>query len=556
MNDRLEDDLSHKGVHPLILIGTLSFFSVILLYYFAPEDNSVSLPSPYSGRYMWTPLIPFLITISISAFCISGILDILTNKTLIFAVNCIFFLILLSPQFAEWTPIESDGWWFIQISERYSEYGNDGTELYLSRMITLIPLDLFSKIFPEYIPMISSILGLLISSLWIILTVDSVNDHPLSKRLLVPIFLIISLLMITWWSPFQYTAQMLSLLFFVYVMRNISDLGINNSLIFCLIVIPATHLQSPMIICSILVVEGFLRTRNSLNAINCFFILGTSFIIWNFTIGAESFLILIPDLISNHINIWNMLISLFLVTSLLRFNLSKKGVREVDIWGGRNGISNLSIVIGCILILPIMYIGDQKIGAARLVPRLLIYSMVPICYWLLIFASYIDGKVRNLDIEKNKFFIVFVIFSLLGGSLAGVGHVNYSSRTLMIPMETLDCWEMTEDAGIVGLMNGNFSEQRGYVLHSPVMLSNADEDHFWYFVHLGDESRASTIDFTYYSAILQTADINSDDLIKNKLPHDIFETWSLAGEVPGGCKFWVNPQDLKYLDSSLNWDST
>ena len=73
LNDRLEDDLSHKGVHPLILIGTLSFFSVILLYYFAPEDNSVSLPSPYAGRYMWTPLIPFLITISISAFCFTSI---------------------------------------------------------------------------------------------------------------------------------------------------------------------------------------------------------------------------------------------------------------------------------------------------------------------------------------------------------------------------------------------------------------------------------------------------------------------------------------------------
>lgn len=126
----------------------------------------------------------------------------------------------------------------------------------------------------------------------------------------------------------------------------------------------------------------------------------------------------------------------------------------------------------------------------------------------------------------------------------------------MIPSETSKCWEMTEEAGIVGLMRNDDSEARGYIIHSPIMLSNADEDNFWFFVHLGDESRVSHLDFDYYSGILQTADINSNTLKENNLPLNIFETWHLAGEVHGACKFWVNPDDINFLNPDLNWDST
>ena len=44
----------------------------------------------------------------------------LWKNTKIVCVNLIF-LILLSPQFAELTPIGEDGWWFISIAER--EFG-------------------------------------------------------------------------------------------------------------------------------------------------------------------------------------------------------------------------------------------------------------------------------------------------------------------------------------------------------------------------------------------------------------------------------------------------
>jgi len=487
---------------------------------------------------------------------LAGFMDKLSNKSLIFCINLVFFLILLSPQFAEATPIESDGWWFLSIAERYGEYGNDETEFYLSRMITLIPLDMISRIFPNHVSFFASIMGMIISAFWITLCFNSILHHSYAQKMAIPVALLVSFLMVTWWSPLQYTAQMLSLLFFAYIIHKIPhDNSFKYSYILCIFLIPLTHLQSPLILCSIFLVESFLRTKYSRNSRIIFFIIGYIFVIWNFTIASSSFTNQIPTQFRDDIQMWHPLAIIFTISILSLLVEKRYGIRKVDVWGGRRGISNLSIIIGCILIIPLMYYGDIRMGAARLVPRLLAYAIVPLSFWFLICLSFCYKKINSSNLNNNRIYSLFFILSIIAGSLASTAHVNYSSRTLMIPSETNACWEMTEDAGLVGLML-EYSNEPNHIIHSPVMLPMSDFENFWFFLHLGDESRINSVNPVHYSALLQTADINHLDLIGTNLDSDIFETWYVAGEVPGACRLLVNPDDVKFLDITRNWDYT
>ena len=131
----------------------------------------------------------------------------------------------------------------------------------------------------------------------------------------------------------------------------------------------------------------------------------------------------------------------------------------------------------------------------------------------------------------------------------------------MLPEKTVDCWEMTEESGIVGLVehtpNGNL------ILHSHSMISMSDYDSWYYFIRLGDEVELFDTYLTeqfngsgiYYSAFLETADFDDNVTIRLNQSGNIFQ-FVVVGEVPGACRLWVDSNDLELLDPSLSWDST
>ena len=106
-------------------MGYMFSLIAIMLYVFSPNDPSTGLPSAYASRYMWTPLIPISIGLSVALFSASGILGRSSTKETIFSILLIFVLVLLSPQFAEFSPLGVDGWWFVEIGERYATYSNN-----------------------------------------------------------------------------------------------------------------------------------------------------------------------------------------------------------------------------------------------------------------------------------------------------------------------------------------------------------------------------------------------------------------------------------------------
>ena len=151
----------------------------------------------------------------------------------------------------------------------------------------------------------------------------------------------------------------------------------------------------------------------------------------------------------------------------------------------------------------------------------------------------------------------------MAGSLSAVAHSSYASRTLMLPEKTVDCWEMTEESGIVGLME-HHSGEVNLILHSHSMISMSDYDSWYYFIRLGDEVELFDTYLTeqfngsgiYYSAFLETADFDDNDLIRVGIDPEIFSNFVVVGEVPGACRLWVDSNDLELLNPSLSWDST
>ena len=96
------------------------------------------------------------------------------------------------------------------------------------------------------------------------------------------------------------------------------------------------------------------------------------------------------------------------------------------------------------------------------------------------------------------------------------------------------------------------------------MISMSDYDSWYYFIRLGDEVELFDTYLTeqfngsgiYYSAFLETADFDDNDLIRVGIDPEIFSNFVVVGEVPGACRLWVDSNDLELLNPSLSWDST
>ena len=133
----------------------------------------------------------------------------------------------------------------------------------------------------------------------------------------------------------------------------------------------------------------------------------------------------------------------------------------------------------------------------------------------------------------------------------------------MMPSETSQCWDMAEEAGLVGLLQPH-SKQVNLVLHTHSMITPSDAYNAQWFVRMGDEEDfgderwlawQSNTSGTYFSAVMQTADLDDSDFHKIGVSPDMYDNWHLAGEVGGACRLWVDTNDLHLLDTDLTWRS-
>ena len=86
--------------------------------------------------------------------------------------------------------------------------------------------------------------------------------------------------------------------------------------------------------------------------------------------------------------------------------------------------------------------------------------------------------------DYNYLLIFFTIFASI---LSPLAHESYASRTYLVPDETLGCWDMAEENGLVGLIRNN-PDVYNTVVHSPITISKSTDRYFGRFIRLGDES--------------------------------------------------------------------
>jgi hypothetical protein len=557
-------ELEQNG-HSTILfrLGLLSALMTLLLYLIAPQDPSEGMPSGYASRYLWTPAIPFFIGSAICLFVLSGFKSNLDKQRTNTAAVLIPILIVLSPQLAELSPIESDGWWFLQIGLRFTEFGNDGTQSYLSHMLVLLPMDLVSKIIPNKEPLIAAILGSLFFVGWLLLSTREILRDNVNRSFTLPVFVLFSLVLVSWWTPTPYSAQMLAMLLMSFLLFTNPGNETPWWLYFAVaILVPLAHIQISIVICLSMIIDGAISVTRSRTSIFTGFLVGLSFFCWNFTGGEGPFMAQFPDNTPFPIRFdifisalaLACLISAYLNSAMTK-NKSSSTYALLEKIDHRLGTANIALVFGCILFLPLAAYIDFRINAARLTPRLIVYCIVPVIFWLSKFSELTFETLKNNTETKRLLGFVFLMTALICGSLASIGHVNYVQRTVIIPDESLYCWDMAEESGIRGLMSdSNPNSEANFIIHSPMFLSPADDHNFWYFYPLGDESQLPNRPVEVFSAVLESADMEDKDWTDLGLDPDVYENWTLVGEVPGACRLWVNPADVASLDPGLYWD--
>ena len=139
------------------------------------------------------------LALSVICLTMSGFNSKMDRLGFVMAANLIFILILLSPQFAK--PLQLRQMVVVpQIAERYGEYGNDGTEGFLSKMLVLIPLDVMNRILPGNSALIASVLGFLMSIAWITIVSAGIRFDEYSIKWGIPSLIFICFLMVSWWA--------------------------------------------------------------------------------------------------------------------------------------------------------------------------------------------------------------------------------------------------------------------------------------------------------------------------------------------------------------------
>jgi len=554
VTDSLIKCISNSGATHLQVLSYISSFIVLCLYFFSPDDQAQGIPSAFGGRYLWSPLILSFIGISISLMMLSGFFFPSTKINTIISINLVFILIIMSPQFAEPSPFGVDGWWFLELADRYALYGVSDSEGYTQKMIVLIPLEVVTRILPNSAPLAASLFGLFMCIAWITLSINQLINQNNFQKWGIPAFTFIAFIMVAWWCPLMYSAQLLGLIMCSYILHYNPNKNNQYLYIIVLLCISATHIQSAIIVGIILFIESFLPTKRSEYARYSALMMGLFFILWNFTVAENSFRSQFGEpgsSLRTQIEYWHIL--LLLIFGILISHLwAKYGVHEENdaLWGDGIGTHNISIILGCIFAIPLMAFIDFRIGEIRLTPRLLAYSIVPLTSWgiILIDQTMRDVKLKLSDKNNSYLLLLLTIFASI---LSPLAHESYASRTYLIPDETLGCWDMAEDNGLVGLIRNN-PDLYNTVIHSPITITKSTDRYFGRFIRLGDESSLDEDEIDNISAVLQTVDM--DKALQRYDLGDIYQNWTLVGEIPGACRFWVKPSFVPSLDNKIAWE--
>jgi len=533
-------------------ISLLLSSSVLLLLLFSPNDPSEIFPPPTASRFLWTPLIPILSSSCVaiwSLLSLRGQLDIV--QTTIASIG-VAFLVFLSLQFVTTSPVGVDGWFFLSNSQYFSRFGQEGTISYLSHTLVMYPVDLSIRTFGGSGRSTAAATGFIMSILWLKIVFHATSFTPefQKKGVLLSAGLCLFFLL-TAWYPLRYSAHLLGLLLGHFLIhRNPSKLNLSDLLIASLLAI--SHAFAPIVFGAMLFIESFLRKDNSERARFLALWISLIFIYWNTSLGLSKFSKFLPI---NDPNALELQISLS-IPCILIFASSylyerKMGKNRGDIFGGGHNTSNLSVVMGCIISIPVLLIGDTQAGASRFTHRLVTYSAVPLMWsgsWIMDkILEYTNSK-STAQFRNQIMSYGVVTLALINGVGVGMLQASFINNAQIMPEEAVHCWDMVEESGALGIIN---TSGVLFVI-SDQTLPPLKSEKFYSFLKGGDGSRITSTNQSKIVAFVETPDL-LDQVAP--LTNISFEEWEMISEVPSSCRLWVRPDVIENLDTSITWEA-
>ena len=315
-----------------------------------------------------------------------------------------------------------------------------------------------------------------------------------------------------------------------------------------------SHSFAPIVFGAILFLDSFLRTTSSMRKRILGFVLCLCYIVWNSTHSLDRFskylLIDNPDTLE--------LIIILSLPSVIVFAMSvmyenKLGSRNIAIFGSGTGVSNISILLGCLCCIPILYFGELELGQRRFIHRLITYSIVPLMWS----AGYIIDKIilqipstvqefgHSEFSEKIK--VIIVAISILNGIGCGILQTRNAENMEAMPSSVSECWDLVEESGILAPM---YNQRGRFVLISDQTQPPLSGSGFWDFKKHGDGSQIPDLNSENIWAIVETPDFF--DKLNGTTNHD-FTNFFMISQIENSCRIWVNPEFMNKLDPAINW---
>lgn len=558
---------SLKQMNPILSLCIGSSVILALLYLFAPDDSSSTFSNPYASRFIWTPLIPILIGLVVTtAMYGSAFADFDRKETLI---SCMFvsFSIILSPQLATSTPIGPDGLYFTEASIRFRDFGSltRATYPYFDHPLLLLIMQPLVTVFPSHANIIASIIGFSMQFTLIYIIFQTLSQAPSFNRWGVFSCLVFCGIITLYWNPMQFSAQLLALMmvFYVFYIGIDPQGGASRLSYFVAFLLPICHLFAPVFFISALFFESLIRARTSRSALYLFGVSSFSFSWWNLIIARPFFehqVSSLPEIAG--ILIFSPLPFIFIIVYVLSLHLYLRNLTEYpgDTWLGETGIHNISVLLGALSIVPILFIQDLDIGSPRFTPRLIFYTIIPVMTWLRIPVSEIIGRLQEKEflIYNTDISVLAAVFCIICASLSSFGHVNLASRTSSPSEYATECWDVAEDFGVPSLvtrtkdaMNDELFEG-DRLLHSTTQIAPLPPHYFFKSTKVGDQS--DFFDTTVQEnivAIILTSDVK--EKLERENFHFVGENWTTIYSYKGACEIIVKKIVVDNLDASIPW---
>ena len=520
-----------------LVIAVVSSVIFILLYSIAPVETTAQLRSGNTAWLLWTPFILISLGAAVTSFTFASLKQTLSAKELIIGSAVMMTLITIGHQLGISSPIGADGWFFTELSLRHYQFGNAIViDSYLIRPGVLLLIEWSWRLLPSLTPLIASIVGFLLSFALFLTMCSALHHYSLEaqRRWLPVVAAGFAGLMLSGWNPAQFSAQLLALVLWFWIVHHKLKVGAHREKIVwaAIILMVITHLFTPLFLFSVLFFEGRMKDARGRSAR----ILASGgfglWIVWAVGPAAKN----TTGLLSAAGTPLPMsLIVLFaaLIIFLLILYASRHpgGVKKEDV-----GVKIENIYWGVLCIVPLLLLAESVLGVHSFLPRIATLLFVPLGLILFKIPSKIkvQGWIES-EMPRQQISVILAI-SLLVGVAMSIAHAQWVERSMVMPKETVQCWDAAEDSGLWGLVD--LDGDRWFIAHSPQSRPPTDNGLFRDLFDSIGEGKDRPIESI--GAIIETVDMAERMNIEGYSQE--WQQWDEHESIDGVCKIFVRPE--------------